>query len=75
MTPYRDCDQDSGVRAYEIGEAHMDVEFKDGHVYRYSDLTPGRAELDRMTQLARSGEGLNGYISRVVRKRYERKLR
>jgi len=75
MTPYRDWDHDSGIRAYEIGEACIDVEFKDGHVYRYSYLRPGRAEVEHMAGLARSGEGLNGYINRVVRKRYERKLR
>ena len=74
MTPYRDWDQDSGIRAYEIGSTHMDVAFKDGAVYRYTALSAGRANLGRMVVLARAGDALNEFINRAVRNRYLEKL-
>ena len=75
MTPYRDWDHDSGVRAYDIGHSHIDVQFKDGAVYRYTSLSAGQVNLDHMAQLARAGEGLNAFINRVVRRRYSARLR
>ncbi len=38
MTPYRDWDQDSGIKAYELGSSYMDVAFKDGAIYRYTSV-------------------------------------
>lgn len=74
MTPYRDWDHDSGIRAYDIGSSHMDVQFKDGSVYRYTSLSAGRANLDRMVVLARAGDGLNQFINRAVKNRYSARL-
>lgn len=75
MEPYRDWDNDSGVRGFEICEGHIDVQFKSGAVYRYTSSSVGQANLDRMGGLARAGEGLNSFINRVVRNRYSAKLR
>lgn len=74
MTPYRDWNQDSGIQAYEIGSSHMDVAFKDGAIYRYTALSAGRANLDRMVVLARAGDGLNEFINRAVKNRYSEQL-
>jgi len=74
MTPYRDWDQDSGIRAYDIGSTHVDVAFKDGAIYRYTSVSAGQANIDRMIVLARSGEGLNEFITRAVKKRYSERL-
>lgn len=74
MTPYRDWDHDSGIKAYEIASSHMDVQFKDGAVYRYTAVSAGRANLDRMVLLARSGDGLNQFINRAVKARYSERL-
>ena len=75
MTPYRDWDNDSGVRAYDIGQSHIDVQFKGGAVYRYTSLSAGQPNLDRMAQLARAGDGLNSFINLVVKKRYSARIR
>lgn len=75
MTPYRDWDRDSGVRAYDIGQSRIDVQFKDGAVYRYTSLSAGQANLNHMAQLARAGEGLNAFINRVVKRGYSSRLR
>jgi len=74
MTPYRDWDRDSGIRAYAIGSTHVDVAFKDGAVYRYTSLSAGQANIDRMIVLARAGNGLKQFINRAVKKRYSERL-
>ncbi|RID89948.1 hypothetical protein D2N39_20490 [Gemmobacter lutimaris] len=74
MTPYRDWDQDSGIRAYEIGSTHMDIVFKDGAIYRYTSLSAGQANIDRMIVLARAGDGLNQFINRAVKTRYAERM-
>lgn len=74
MTPYRDWDRDSGIRAYAIGSTHVDVAFKDGAVYRYTSLSAGQANIDRMIVLAHAGDGLNEFINRAVKKRYSERL-
>mgnify|MGYP006175512585 CR=1 FL=1 len=48
MTPYRDWDQDSGIRAYELGSSYMDVAFKDGAIYRYTSLSAGQAKVEQL---------------------------
>ena len=75
MEPYRDWDNDSGVRAFEISEGQIDVQFKTGAVYRYTSASVGSANFDQMVALARAGEGLNSFINRFVKKLYSAKLR
>ena len=74
MEPYRDWDQDSGVRAFEVSDGQIDVQFRSGAIYRYTSASAGPENLNRMVDLARAGEGLNSFINRVVRKRYAAKL-
>jgi len=52
----------------------MDVAFKDGAVYRYTSLSAGQANIDRMIMLARAGDGLNEFINRAVKKRNSQRL-
>lgn len=75
MTPYRDRDHDSGVRAYDLGPSHIDVEFKSGAVYRYTPSSAGQVNIDRMVQLARAGDGLGAFISKFVKTGYSARLR
>ncbi|RYL99092.1 hypothetical protein EWH08_16000 [Sphingobium indicum] len=75
MEPYRDWDNDSGVRAFEISEGQIDIQFKTGAVYRYTSASVGSANFDQMVALARAGEGLNNFINRVVKNRYSSRLR
>lgn len=74
METYRDWDHGSGVRAYDIGEAHIDVQFKSGAVYRYTSFSVGAANLVQMVAFARAGEGLNSFINKVVKHLYSAKL-
>ena len=65
----------SGVAFYSIESDSITVQFKDGSVYLYNYSSTSISGVEHMKQLARNGVGLNSYISRVVKKRYARKLR
>jgi hypothetical protein len=75
MERYRNLGGDSGVVAYEIGDDSIMVQFRDGSLYLYNYQSAGRDNIEHMKELAVSGEGLNSFINRVVRKRYASKLR
>ncbi len=75
MERYRNLGGDSGISAYEIGPDSITVQFKGGATYLYTNQSAGSANIDHMKQLARAGQGLNSFISRVVKKGYARKLR
>lgn len=64
----------SGVAGYRIGRAHIDVMFREGGIYRYTVISAGKANLDEMARLARAGEGLATFISRVTYHLYEQRL-
>lgn len=75
MTIYRNSGGDSGIVSYEIGSDSITVQFRDGSVYMYTSQSTGSGDIEEMKVLASSGEGLNSFINRRVRKRYARKLR
>lgn len=75
MVRYIDRDGDSGILAYEIGSHWILVQFKDGSVYEYTDVSAGRAQLAVMKRLAQSGDGLNRFINLHAKKGYSRRLR
>ncbi|MEX1185808.1 MAG: hypothetical protein WEA80_04405 [Gemmatimonadaceae bacterium] len=75
MKPYRDVDGDSGVAAYEDGAGYIRVQFKDGAVYEYTDASAGAANIAEMKRLATSGDSLNAFINRHVRKLYSQRVR
>lgn len=75
MQRYANRSGRSGVVAYEIGRGRISVEFVEGSVYLYDASRPGAAVVTEMQRLARDGQGLSTYISRVVKDRYARRLR
>jgi hypothetical protein len=73
MQRYGDIDRDSGVREYETGPDFIRVRFKDGGTYLYTYGATGASNVETMKSLAASGEGLNSYIMKHVRKNYAAK--
>ncbi|MDO9557186.1 MAG: hypothetical protein Q7J82_06355 [Coriobacteriia bacterium] len=61
------------MREYEVGPDYIRVRFSDGSVYLYTYASAGESNIERMKQLARSGDGLNSFIMSNVRKKYESK--
>jgi len=75
MIRYLNLGGDSGVAAYANNEGLIEVQFSDGWIYRYTNQSAGKMVIDEMKRLAIAGRGLNSYIGRVVKKRYESKRR
>ena len=73
MNIYGNTSGESNVDAYEFGEDYIDVRFMDGSTYRYDHATTGKSNVDYMKRLAEQGFGLNGFISRFVKKAYASK--
>lgn len=74
MQRYKNRSGDSGVVAYDIGEQSIVIEFRGGDRYLYTAASAGPANIVIMQRLATEGRGLCAFISKVVRKRYARKL-
>ena len=74
MEAYANRSGDSAVRAYEFDATSIAVEFQNRRAYLYDYGRPGRNDVERMKALAVSGRGLGTFISKVVKKRYARKL-
>lgn len=74
MQPYTDINGDSGIAAYEIGPRSIKIQFSHGGIYLYDASAPGAAHVAEMQTLAQSGDGLNTYINKHVRKNYAAKL-
>lgn len=75
VTPYQNLGGDSNVVSYELSENSIHVVFSSGaqRNYLYDSSRPGSAVVERMKQLAVAGQGLNSYISSVVKGNYARK--
>ena len=75
MERYKNIGKDSGVAAFEIGQDSITVQFNDGAVYLDNTQSAGVANIAELKLLALAGQGLNSFISSVVRKRYAQKVR
>jgi hypothetical protein len=74
MDRYKNLGGDSGVIAYEIGIDFIKVQFSDGSIYLYNYQSTGASDIEEMKRLAVAGQGLNSFISRIVKKRYAARL-
>lgn len=75
MQPYRNLSGTSGVVAFDLGDHHIDIEFQDGHRYRYDYIKPGQPQVEAMKALAPTGKGLATFINQHVRERFATRLR
>lgn len=75
MLLYNNRGGDSGVHSYGYGDELIQVQFSDGSIYEYTYQSAGIQNIETMKQLADAGEGLNSFINKKVRKKYQRKVR
>ena len=75
MIKYLNLSGKSNVDSYEIESTTITVTFSDKAKYLYSYMKPGRAQVEKMKELAQKGEGLQTYISSEIKMKYEKKLR
>ncbi len=65
----------SGVVAFEIAQESITVQFNNGWLYLYTNGSAGMANIAEMQRLAKVAQGLNTYISRMVKGGFARKWR
>ena len=64
--------ENSGIVGFDIGEDYIDVEFRNGGIYRYEEAVVGHLQFLNMQAAAILGSGLNGIINRGARARGRR---
>lgn len=74
MKTYKDLGGDSGVAAYDYGSDWIQIEFKTGSIYEYTNASAGQGNIESMKKFANSGDGLNSFINKNVRKLYSKKI-
>ncbi|MGN6728837.1 MAG: hypothetical protein ACTHJG_03260 [Rhodanobacteraceae bacterium] len=74
MRAYGNLSGNSGVKAYQIRDGEIEVEFVNGQAYRYDAASTGARRIRKMQRLARDGRGLSTYISREIRRDYAERL-
>ena len=75
MNQYGNIIRSSGVESYKIENDLIAIKFVNiSTVYIYSYIKPGQIKVEKMKSLARQGRGLTTYISKNVKKNYERKI-
>jgi len=73
MQKYTDINNDSGVDRFVIDDTSLTVWFKGANQpYTYSYTTAGQHHTEQMKKLALSGNGLNAYIRRNTKFKYDR---
>ncbi len=74
MERYKNSGGNSGVSTYEIGSDYIIVKFiGNSKIYRYSYTGgAGSHHVENLKQLARKGSGLNAYIMKYVKDKYDK---
>lgn len=73
MQVYKDINNDSGVKGFEINDDGITVWFNGTpRSYTYTYTSAGQAHVETMKKLATSGDGLNAYINYHVKFKYMR---
>ncbi len=75
MERYAARSGNAGVRAFEVRDDAIVVEFLDGREYLYDAARPGADHVKEMIRLAHAGIGLTTYINPHVRENYAEQLR
>ena len=60
--------------AFEMGVDSITIMFNSGAIYLYDYQSAGEYHVEQMKRLAKSGEGLNGYIKQYVDGNYAKKF-
>ena len=71
MKNYGNLYGNSSIIEYDAGKDYISVKFRDGRVYTYSYSKAGSYHVENMKKLAEQGYGLNSYIMKNVRNKYD----
>ena len=71
MQKYKNIGGNSNITSYEIGDNYIKVQFSGNAIYLYTINSAGIYNINQMKQLAKQGQGLNSFINKYVRNKYE----
>ena len=74
MRHYAALSGNAGVRAFEVLDRAIIIEFNDGRRYLYDATRPGPHHVRETIRLAHAGIGLTTYINQHVRENYAERL-
>lgn len=74
MVRYKNMGGDSGILAYEAGTDFIKVQFTDGGTYLYTYRSAGNYHVEQMKALAAEGFGLNTYINKYTKFKFESRI-
>ncbi|HMI08647.1 MAG TPA: hypothetical protein VK528_13945 [Flavobacterium sp.] len=74
MKTYKNLSGNSGIKAYELLDDGLKIQFVDDSVYLYNVAFNGENVIKIMKALARKGIGLTTYINQEVRENFAAKL-
>lgn len=74
MTPYKNLSGNSGIKAYELLQDGISIEFADGSIYLYNYKFNGQRAIKIMKALAKKGIGLTTYINQEIRENFAEKI-
>ena len=76
MKIYGNGNGNSGITAYEIHENNdaIDIEFTSGGIYTYHRVNIGDIHFAVICELANAGAGLNGYLNRLRKQKFNGRL-
>jgi hypothetical protein len=70
MAQYSNTSGRSSISSYDYGDGFIKVFFKDGGSYTYTNASVGADTVKAMIQMAKEGQGLNGFINSNVKEDY-----
>ncbi|MGA7826966.1 MAG: hypothetical protein WCA04_04875 [Geobacteraceae bacterium] len=68
MTLYANRSRKSPIMEYEFADDSITIKFIDGSMYRYTYDSAGNANVEQMKKYALIGHGLNGFLTRFLKK-------
>lgn len=74
MTPYKNLNENSGIKAYQLLPDGIKLEFADGSIYLYNISANGERAIKIMKALAKKGIGLTTYINQEIRGNFAEKI-
>jgi len=74
LKTYKNLSGNSGIKAYELLDDGLKIQFVDDSVYLYNVAFNGENVIKIMKALARKGIGLTTYINQEVRENFAAKL-
>lgn len=73
MEKYLNRGGNSGISSFEIGVDYVSIYFNgNSKLYKFSYISAGASHIEVMKILARNGSGLNSYIMKNVKNKFER---